>query len=160
MSNRRTAGPPRRPPTSRRPVDRPRDPVLERRAEDDDLEASAPPLSGKVHPPHEMGFIVPALDDDEVFSHPHHPNDSGVAEFAVNPDAADAARDLAGDLGAQFLEGVTFGEEVSERAIEDAEANDAELPFLLEQEGSDLVVDDEPEPAAFARKRRHRPARA
>jgi hypothetical protein len=107
-----------------------------------------------------MGFVVPTPDDNDVFSHPHHPNDSGVAEFAVNPDAADAARDLAGDLGAQFLEGVTFGEDVSERAIEDAEANDAELPFLLEPEASDPIMDDDLEPAPIARKRRHRPARA
>ena len=64
----------------------------------------------------------------------------------MNPDVADAARDLAGDLGAQFLEGVTFGEDVSERAIEDAEANDAELPFLFEAEPSQLVVDEETEP--------------
>ena len=142
----------RRLPRTRRP------PEVERRLgerADEDLEASAPPLAGKVHPPHDMRFVVPAPDDDRV-PHPHHPNDSGVADFEVNPDAADAARDLAGDLGAQFLEGVTFGEDVSERAIEDAEANDAELPFLIDHEAGELVVEDEPEPEAPPRARQPR----
>ena len=142
QSRRRAAEVARRAPKKRPPPEVERR-VFERTA-DEDLEASAPPLAGKVHPPHEMRFVVPAPNDEDA-PHPHHPNDSGVADFEVNPDAADAARDLAGDLGAQFLEGVTFGEDVSERAIEDAEANDAELPFLIDHEAAEVVVEDEPE---------------
>ena len=88
----------------------------------------APPLHGKVHP-HDMHFIVPSVDDGR---HPHHPNEPLAAEFDVDPDNGDAAADLAGDLGAQFLEGITYGEDMSERVLEDAEAQENEIPFLVE----------------------------
>ncbi len=117
---------------------------------DDREEFVAPPLPAKQHPAAEMGFVVPTSDDD-VRQHPHHPNEGATMEFDVDPEAADAAADLAGDLGAQYLEGATFGEDVSERAIEDTEAEEAELPLLLEEEALDTTAEpeeEEAEPAA------------
>lgn len=96
----------------------------------------SPPLHGKTHPAGDMGFVVPT-SDDEVRHHPHHPNEPASLEFQVDPDVADAAADLAGDLGAQFLEGATYAEDMSERAIQDAEVNDHDVAYLLEEEEVD-----------------------
>jgi hypothetical protein len=104
-------------------------------------EFGAPPLHGKMHP-HDMHFIVPTIDDSH---HPHHPNEAMSSEFDVDPDASDAAADLAGDLGAQFLEGITYGEDMSERALEDAEALENELPYLVEEMPTGPVVSVSPE---------------
>ncbi len=57
--------------------------------------------------------MIPTLDD-EVRGYHHHPNDAGCTEFEVNLDAADAAADLASDLGAEFLEGAARGQDVSD----------------------------------------------
>ncbi len=65
----------------------------------DDLEAFVvPPLRGKAHPPAEMDEATPTLDDENRNYH-HHPSDAGTTEFGFDPDAADAAADLAGELG-------------------------------------------------------------
>ena len=54
-----------------------------------------------------MDEPVHTLDDsDRVFR--HHPNDQVSEGFSFDPDNADAAADLAGDLGAEFLEGGEF----------------------------------------------------
>ncbi|MFT3771906.1 MAG: hypothetical protein QM820_41385 [Minicystis sp.] len=65
----------------------------------DDLDDSvAPPLPGKLHAIEEMDDATPTLDDEHRNYH-HHPNDAGSVEFGFHPEAADAAADLAGDLG-------------------------------------------------------------
>lgn len=51
-----------------------------------------------------------------------------TVEFLAERGRADAAADLAGDLSAQFLEGATSGEDVSERAVADDEAEERALP--------------------------------
>lgn len=68
----------------------------------------APPLAGKLHPPADMEFVVPSSDDARRM------NRRDYTEFDVDPVAADAAADLAGDLGVQFLEGALDGEETME----------------------------------------------
>jgi hypothetical protein len=68
----------------------------------------APPLPGKSHPPGDMGFVVPSSDDARRV------NLRDYTEFEVDPVAADAAADLAGELGVQFLEGAIDGEEATE----------------------------------------------
>lgn len=109
----------------------------------DQEEFTCPPLHGKVHPPAEMGDATPTLDD-EVRNYHHHPNDAGVTEFGFDPEAADAAADLAGDLGSQFLEGATRGEDLSSRVLDDEDRSESELPFLIDDE---LALNDvEPEP--------------
>jgi hypothetical protein len=99
----------------------------------DDLEDFAmPPLKAKSHPRGDMDEAQLTIDDESRESH-HHPNDAGVVEFEVDPEEADAAADLAGDLGAQFLEGATFAEDRSERANHDSDASEAGVPFLLDE---------------------------
>ena len=125
-------------------------------------EFSAPPLHGKVHPAHEMGFIVPT-SDDEIRNEHHHPQDAASVGFDADPDAGDAAADLASDLGAQFLEGATYAEDMSERAIRDAEIAENDLPFLVEDEEpiSELVLDedeDEDEEAREAEESEEQPS--
>jgi hypothetical protein len=110
----------------------------------DPSELTRPPLHGKVHPPAEMNDATPTLDD-EVRHYRHHPNDAGATEFGFDPEAADAAADLAGDLGSQFLEGATRGEDLSSRVLDDEDRADSELPFIIEDE---LALNDvEPEPS-------------
>lgn len=116
----------------------------------DDLEELvAPPLAAKTHPREDMDEVKPSLDD-ESRRHRHHPNDAGTTRFSVDPEAADAAADLAGDLGSSFLEGATRGEDLSEVEIELEERQDSELPFLIEEEGDggseDASEEEEEEP--------------
>jgi hypothetical protein len=105
----------------------------------DDLdEYMAPPLHGKVHPPAEMGDAIPTLDD-AVRAYHHHPNDAGATEFGFDPDAADAAADLAGDLGTTFLEGATSGDDMSDIAAMHDDRDDSDVPFLLEDEDEEFA---------------------
>ena len=108
---------------------RPR-PVLE------DLdEFSAPPLPGKVHPAEAMDEPVHTLDDsDRVFR--HHPNDQVSEGFSFDPDNADAAADMAGELGADFLEGATRGRDMSDMMMSD-EGQDLDTPYLVEEIGAE-----------------------
>lgn len=99
-----------------------------------------PPLHAKTNPRPELRQAALTLDDEHRVSH-HHPNDNAVTEFEFEPDAADAAADLAGELGSQFLEGATRAEDLSERVIEveeDEEASD--LPYMIEETGPRDVV--------------------
>jgi hypothetical protein len=99
----------------------------------DDLDdAEAPPLHEKEFPRNALSDVVPTLDD-EVRDYHHHPNESGSVEFHVDPEAADAAADLAGDLGAEFLEGATRGQDLSD-VISSHEDGDVEPPLLLDDE--------------------------
>ncbi|WP_437581360.1 hypothetical protein [Sorangium sp. So ce887] len=100
--------------------------------------AAAPPLRGKVSPRSEISDVIPTLDD-EVRGYHHHPNDAGCTEFEVNPDAADAAADLASDLGAEFLEGATRGQDISDVVMSH---DDDDLPYLLEDEEVESVEPD------------------
>jgi len=110
----------------------------------DDFEAFVvPPLRGKAHPPAEMDEATPTLDDEKR-SYRHHPNDAGTTAFGFDPDAADAAADLAGELGATFLSGATYGEDMSDVTMTREEA----------QEASDLRVVDEEEEVGAAPPRR------
>ncbi|MGK3962964.1 hypothetical protein WMF38_02090 [Sorangium sp. So ce118] len=99
---------------------------------------AAPPLRGKANPRSELSDVVPTLDDESRGYH-HHPNDAGCTEFEVNPDAADAAADLASDLGAEFLEGATRGQDISDVAMSH---DDDDLPYLLEDEDVESVDPD------------------
>jgi hypothetical protein len=111
-----------------------------------DEEFSLPPLHGKTNPKAEMGDVVPTLDD-EVRSYHHHPNDGGGVEFDVDPYEADAAADLAGDLGCTFLAGATRGEDASDLRMTTEDEAENDLPFLIEEYEVDLdegVNDDLP----------------
>ncbi len=55
-----------------------------------------------------------------------------TVEFQADRGRADAAADLAGDLSAQFVEGATSGEDVSERAEQDNEAEERNVGFRVE----------------------------
>jgi hypothetical protein len=59
-----------------------------------------------------MEFVMPASDDVRRV------NRRDFTDFEVDPVAADAAADLAGDLGAQYLEAALEGEEASDLAAE------------------------------------------
>ena len=100
-----------------------------------------PPLHGKTDPPAEMDEAYPTLDDERRSYH-HHPNESATTEFAFDPLAGDAAADLAGDFGSQFLEGATRGEDMSERALALEDDSDTPLDLLLDEE--DLEAENEP----------------
>ena len=64
---------------------------------DDQDEFSAPPIAGKEHPPDAMDEMVPTLDDSHRMFR-HHPNEPVSEGFSFDPQGADAAADLAGDL--------------------------------------------------------------
>ncbi|WP_437683289.1 hypothetical protein [Sorangium sp. So ce131] len=120
-----------------------------------DTEAS-PPLRGKVTPRSELSDVVPTLDD-EVRGYHHHPNDAGSTGFETNPDAADAAADLASDLGAEFLEGATRGQDLSD-VVMSHDDDDGDLPYLLEDEeveSAEPESDAEDEEPVTQRVRRH-----
>lgn len=110
----------------------------------DDLdEVVSPPRHGKTHPPGDMDDATPTLDD-EVRSYHHHPSDSGTTAFGFDPEAADAAADLAGDLGSAFLEGATRGEDMSDLAAQRSDLDEEELPLLLDEEGEEAVEEEDP----------------
>ncbi|WP_437728993.1 hypothetical protein [Sorangium sp. So ce861] len=118
--------------------------------------AAAPPLRGKVRPRSELSDVIPTLDD-EVRGYHHHPNDAGCTEFEVNPDAADAAADLASDLGAEFLEGATKGQDISD-VVMSHDDDDGDLPYLLEDEEVESVdpdADEDDEQPVTQRMRRN-----
>lgn len=99
-------------------------------------EFAAPPLPGKVHPADAMDEPVHTLDDsDRVFR--HHPNDQVSEGFSFDPDNADAAADLAGDLGAEFLEGATRGRDMSDMIMSDEDQDEELRPFLVEEIGAE-----------------------
>lgn len=94
----------------------------------------SPPLRGKSHPPADMGFVVPASDDVRRVNH------RDFTEFEVDPVAADAAADLAGELGAQFLEAALEGEEASDLAAEH-EHGPGRMQLLLD-DASDRMYEE------------------
>jgi hypothetical protein len=102
----------------------------------DDLEEfAAPPLAGKTHPSDAMDEAIPTLDDaDRMFR--HHPNEPMGEGFAFDPDTADAAADMAGDLGTEFLEGATRGQDMSDIHMSNMD-NEDEGAFLIEEVGPD-----------------------
>lgn len=97
-----------------------------------DDEFEAPPIRGKEHPSAALSDAVPTLDDESRNYH-HHPNESGVVDFDVDPYAADAAADLAGDLGSEFLEGATRGQDMSD-VMMTRDDQEGEAGFLYEEE--------------------------
>lgn len=107
-----------------------------------DEEFTLPPLHGKTNPKAEMGYVVPTLDD-EVRSYHHHPNDGGGVDFDVDPYEADAAADLAGDLGCTFLAGATRGEDMSDARMMAEDQAENELPFLIDDEYMDEAANDD-----------------
>lgn len=112
--------------------------VLQPPEDPDDL--SSPPLAGKSHPPDAMDDVTPT-HDDEVRSYHHHPNDAGTTEFGFDPEAADAAADLAGELGSAFLEGATRGEDMSELSLMAGDREDEDLPMLLDEDEEPMSED-------------------
>lgn len=110
----------------------------------DDLdELVMPPLHGKAHPPAEMDDATPSLDD-EVRRYHHHPSDSGTTEFGFDPEAADAAADLAGDLGSTFLTGATRGQDMSDLSMSLGDGDENDVPFVIEDESAEPSVDAPP----------------
>lgn len=85
-----------------------------------------------------MHDAYPSIDDADR-PYLHHPTDANAVDFEVDPASADAAADLAGDLGAQFLEGATYGEDRSERANEHEDEADTELPYVVDDESEGLA---------------------
>jgi hypothetical protein len=131
-SVRRAPAPPR--PIRRvatRPGDSPQE-ELTRLSTDAD-ENESPPLHGKSNPKSDMGFVELSSDDD-TRNLRHHPNDSGVVDFEVDPDRADAAADLAGDLGMTFLEAAVEGEETTEHVVGEPERASEQKSFLFDEE--------------------------
>lgn len=119
----------------------------------DDLdEGVSPPLPGKLHPPEEMGDATPTLDDEHRSYH-HHPNDAGTVGFGFHPEAADAAADLAGDLGSTFLEGATRGEDVSDFTAMMDDRGEDELPLVLDEDADEPVEEDPFSPPQHVRAR-------
>jgi hypothetical protein len=95
---------------------------------------AAPPLPGKTHPRQAMADVVPT-SDDEVRMALHHPSESTAIEFESDPDAADAAADLASDLGAEFLEAATRGQDVSDVILEHDQDSTDEFIISDEEPG-------------------------
>jgi hypothetical protein len=95
-------------------------------------ELEEPPIPGKVHPSGEISDVVPTLDD-EVRNYHHHPNEPGSIEFEVDPYAGDAAADLAGDLGSEFLEGATRGQDLSD-VLATRDDRETEAPLVYTEE--------------------------
>jgi hypothetical protein len=106
-----------------------------------------PPLSAKTNPPDAMDDALPSLDDEHR-SYRHHPSENEAIEFEIDPLAGDAAADLAADLGSQFLEGATRGEDLGSRVLALDDDSDAPLDLLLDE--GDRESDDETEAEAEA----------
>jgi hypothetical protein len=118
---------------------------------DDIDESTAPPLHGKTNPPAEMDGAKPSLDDEvQVY---HHSPSEPATHFGFDPDAADAAADLAGELGATFLAGATRGEDMSEVTLSENE-DENEVPLVLEEAPGE---DEGGESLPLPRRRRRRP---
>jgi hypothetical protein len=110
----------------------------------DDLdEMVGPPQHGKTHRAEDMDDATPTLDD-EVRRYHHHPSDAGTTAFGFDPEAADAAADLAGEMGSAFLEGATRGEDPSDLAAQRSDRDEDDLPLLLDEEGEEVVEDEGP----------------
>lgn len=111
----------------------------------DDLdEWSAPPIAGKAHPRDAMDEVVPTLDDSDRTLR-HHPNEPMSEGFSYDPESADAAADLAGDLGAEFLEGATEGRDMSDVILSEEEGA-GNSPYLVEEfspEGEETYVGED-----------------
>ena len=109
-----------------------------------------------------MDEATPALDD-EVRSYHHHPSEVGATAFGFDPEAGDAAADLAGELGSQFLESATRGEDMSDRMLIAEEQAEVDAALLLEEEPNladlaDLApAEDEVESEARDPRRLRRP---
>jgi hypothetical protein len=103
-------------------------------SEDFEDDHVAPPMRGKTNPRGDMEDAVPTLDDEHRSYH-HHPQDTAGVLFGFDPIAADAAADLAGELGSQFLEGATRAQDMSERVVEaEDEEEAAGAPFGIDEE--------------------------
>lgn len=93
-----------------------------------------------------MDEVVPTLDDsDRIFR--HHPNDSVGERFSFDPESADAAADLAGELGSDFVEGATRGRDMSDVMLsEEEELSMSETPYLIEtigEEGEEMNLPED-----------------
>jgi hypothetical protein len=77
--------------------------------------------------------------DDEVNLY-HRPADENATTFDFDPDAADAAADLAGDMGATFLTGATRGEDVSDVVASEEEQEIENELLLVEEEGEGELI--------------------
>jgi hypothetical protein len=106
----------------------------------------APPLAHKVHPHAEMDRATPSLDDERRRYH------AGATAFGFDPEAGDAAADMAGEMGQSFLEGATRGEDPSDLQAMKSDAEEGELQLLIEGEEA-LDADEEPEGPPTLRRR-------
>jgi hypothetical protein len=101
-----------------------------------------PALHGKTHPPEAMDNVLPSLDDEHR-SYRHHPSQNEAIEFEIDPLAGDAAADLAADLGSQFLEGATRGEDLGSRVLALDDDSEAPLDLLLDDGDREDKASDE-----------------
>jgi len=119
----------------------------------DDLgDEGRPPLHGKVHPRGDMDEVTPTLDDERR-RYAHHPSDAGAIEFGFEPESADAAADLAGELGATFLAGATRGEDMSDLEMTRSDTGDEELTLLIDEDGAEAIAEEEDTPRPSMRQR-------
>ena len=107
----------------------------------------APPLAHKARPVAGMNRATPSLDDERRRYH------AGATEFGFDPEAADAAADLAGEMGQSFLEGATRGEDLSDLQAMKSDAEEDELSLLID-ENDEAFEEDEAEEEPPAPRRR------
>lgn len=82
-----------------------------------------------------MDDVVPTLDDSDRYFF-HHPNEPVGEGFSFDPESADAAADLAGELGADFVEGATNGRDMSDVMFSEEEQDMInETPFVVDTMG-------------------------
>ncbi len=72
--------------------------------------------------------------------------DANVMVFDFDPGHGDAAEDLAGELGAQFIEGATRVEDLSDRVNSADVASEADVPMLVEDELGPMDLNDDMPP--------------
>lgn len=109
-----------------------------------------------------MDDVVPTLDDSDREFH-HHPNEPVSEGFFFDPGNADAAADLAGELGADFVEGATRGRNMSDVMLSEDEDVGGESSFVVEmidesdeadiEEGTLVDIEMPPEERRVLRKR-------
>lgn len=88
-----------------------------------------------------MDDVVPTLDDSDR-PYRHHPNEGGSEALSSDPENADAAADLAAELGADFLEGATRGRNMSDVILSEEAEVMSETSFILEPEGETDTADE------------------
>jgi hypothetical protein len=104
-------------------------------------EAAAHPAGAPARPRAPASF-----DDAPASSKRRRKDDPNVAVFDFDPGHADAAEDLAGELGIQFVEGATRVEDLSDRVVAVEVVEESEVGMIIEDElGPEDINDDLPD---------------